>query len=216
MEAIADGKRRLIDAALRLAAAKRSFAALSLREIAREAGLNPNTFYRHFSDMEDLAVTAMAEVGAELRPMLRAIRWAAARDKPGEVASRACEALFRYAQHHPDAFLVGACGITGPQPALRVAIRAVLDDIAAEMAEDIERLGLCPKLSRPVVDDVCACIVSYLFHQCIDYIEADAAGRRKLMARSVQFCCWLLQGAAGPNAQGAAGAGRERKASVAA
>ncbi|WP_432262334.1 TetR family transcriptional regulator [Cupriavidus sp. TMH.W2] len=216
MEAIADGKRRLIDAALRLAAAKRSFAALSLREIAREAGLNPNTFYRHFSDMEDLAITAMAEVGAELRPMLRAIRWAAARNNPGEVASRACDALFRYAQHHRDAFLVGACGITGPQPALRVAIRAVLDDIAAEMAEDIERLGLCPKLSRPVVDDVCACIVSYLFQQCIDYIEADAAGRRKLMARSVQFCCWLLQGAAGPNAQGAGGAGRERKASVAA
>ncbi|RDK11318.1 TetR family transcriptional regulator [Cupriavidus lacunae] len=216
MEAIADGKRRLIDAALRLAAAKRSFAALSLREIAREAGLNPNTFYRHFSDMEDLAITAMAEVGAELRPMLRAIRWAAARDNPGEVASRACEALFRYAQHHPDAFLVGACGITGPQPALRVAIRAVLDDIAAEMAEDIERLGLCPKLPRTVVDEVCACIVSYLFHQCVDYIEADAAGRRKLMARSVQFCCWLLQGAAGSNGQGTAGAGGERKASVAA
>lgn len=212
MEAIADGKRRLIDAALRLAAAKRSFAALKLREIAREAGLNPNTFYRHFSDMEDLAISAMAEVSAELRPMLRAVRWAAARDNPGEVATRACEALFLYAQHHPDAFIVGVCGITGPQPALRVAIRTVLDDIAAEMAEDIERLGLCPKLSRPVIDDVCAYVVSYLFHQCVDYIEADAAGRRRLMARSVQLSCWLLQGAAGPNAQPGAKSGRERKA----
>lgn len=75
MEDIADGKRRLIDAALRLAAARRSFAALGLRELAREAGLNPNTFYRHFRDMEDLAITALAEVSDELRPMLRAVRW---------------------------------------------------------------------------------------------------------------------------------------------
>ncbi|MNT28767.1 hypothetical protein D3C72_1644770 [compost metagenome] len=88
----------------------------------------------------------------------------------------------------------------------------MLDDIAAEMAEDIERLGLCPKLSRPVIDDVCAYVVSYLFHQCVDYIEADAAGRRRLMARSVQLSCWLLQGAAGPNAQPGAKSGRERKA----
>lgn len=216
MEAIADGKRRLIEAALRLAAAKRSFAALKLREIAREAGLNPNTFYRHFRDMEDLAITAMAEVSAELRPMLRAVRWAAARDNPGEVARRACEALFRYAQHHPDAFFVGVCGITGPQPALRVAIRAVLDDIAAEMAEDIERLGLCPRLSRPVIDDVCAYVVSYVFHQCVDYIEADAAERRRLMERSVQLSCWLLQGAAAATGQAATKSGRERKPSVAA
>ncbi|MGT2430537.1 hypothetical protein ACU4HD_20985 [Cupriavidus basilensis] len=47
--------------------------------MAREAGLNPNTFYRHFRDMEDLALTAVAEVSNELRPMLRAVRWAVAR-----------------------------------------------------------------------------------------------------------------------------------------
>lgn len=89
MEDVAGGKRKLIDAALRLAAARRSFAGLGLRELAREAGLNPNTFYRHFRDMEDLALTAVAEVGNELRPMLRAVRWAVAQDNPGEVATRA-------------------------------------------------------------------------------------------------------------------------------
>ncbi|MDR3378953.1 TetR family transcriptional regulator [Cupriavidus basilensis] len=185
MEDIAGGKRKLIDAALRLAAARRSFAGLGLRELAREAGLNPNTFYRHFRDMEDLALTAVAEVGNELRPMLRAVRWAVAQDNPGEVATRAC-----------DAFFVGVCGSTGPQPALREAVRQVLADIAGEMAEDIERLALCPGLSRPIVDDLCGYVVSYLFHLSTDYLEDNAKGRRLRIQQSKQLISWLLRGAA--------------------
>ncbi len=196
MEDIADGKRRLIDAALRLAAAKRSFAALGLRELAREAGLNPNTFYRHFEDMEALALTAIAEVSNELRPMLRAVRWAAARDNPDEVAARACEAFFAYVRGHADAFLAGVCGFTGPQPAVREAVRELLAAIATEMAEDVERLRLCPELSQAAVDDVCSYVVSYLFHLSPDYLEADAAGRRRLMQQSTQLIFWLLHGAA--------------------
>lgn len=199
MEDFAEGKRRLIDAALRLAAAKRSFAALGLRELAREAGLNPNTFYRHFGDMEELALTAVAEVSNELRPMLRAVRWAAARDNPREVADRACEAFFAYVRSHADAFLVGVCGISGPQPALRTAVRGLLADIASEMAEDVERLRLCPQLTAAAVDDVCGYVVSYLFHLSVDYVEADTAGRRRLTQQSTQLICWLLQGAAAGN-----------------
>ncbi|GAB7544814.1 TetR family transcriptional regulator [Cupriavidus sp. CuC1] len=196
MEDVAGGKRKLIDAALRLAAARRSFAGLGLRELAREAGLNPNTFYRHFRDMEDLALTAVAEVGNELRPMLRAVRWAVAQDNPGEVATRACDAFFAYADAHPDAFFVGVCGSTGPQPALREAVRQVLADIAGEMAEDIERLELCPGLSRPIIDDLCGYVVSYLFHLSTDYLEDNAKGRRLRIQQSKQLISWLLRGAA--------------------
>ncbi|WP_043350655.1 TetR family transcriptional regulator [Cupriavidus basilensis] len=196
MEDVAGGKRKLIDAALRLAAARRSFAGLGLRELAREAGLNPNTFYRHFRDMEDLALTAVAEVGNELRPMLRAVRWAVAQDNPGEVATRACDAFFAYADAHPDAFFVGVCGSTGPQPALREAVRQVLADIAGEMAEDIERLELSPGLSRPIIDDLCGYVVSYLFHLSTDYLEDSAKGRRLRIQQSKQLISWLLRGAA--------------------
>ena len=40
----APGKRLLMDAALRLTSTSRSLSSLGLRELAREAGLNPNTF----------------------------------------------------------------------------------------------------------------------------------------------------------------------------
>jgi len=212
MEEIADGKRRLIDAALRLAAAKRSFAALGLRELAREAGLNPNTFYRHFRDMEALALTAVAEVSAELRPMLRAVRWAAAQDSPVVAAERTCAAFFAYAHDHADALLLALCGSTGPQPALRAAIRGLLADVAAEIAEDMERLQLYPSLPRATIDAACADIVFHLFHLSAEYLEADEAGRRELFARAMRVVSWLLHGAAATQAgEPCRGAGRNGK-----
>ena len=56
MSADPPGKRALLDAAERLASSSRCLTSLGLRELAREAGLNPNTFYRHFRDMEDLGL----------------------------------------------------------------------------------------------------------------------------------------------------------------
>ena len=70
----AAGRRSLIRAAITLAAQKRSFQALGLREVAREAGVNPNTFYRHFADMEELAMAVATELGGQLSQTLKAIR----------------------------------------------------------------------------------------------------------------------------------------------
>ena len=73
------GKRALLDAAERLAASSRCVTSLGLRELAREAGLNPNTFYRHFRDMEDLGLQLLRQSKSELRSALRALRRQAAR-----------------------------------------------------------------------------------------------------------------------------------------
>jgi len=41
-------RRSLVEAAFSQLSAERSFASLSLREVAREAGIAPTSFYRHF------------------------------------------------------------------------------------------------------------------------------------------------------------------------
>ena len=41
-------RRMIIDAAFRLLGQERSYSSLSLREVAREAGIAANSFYRHF------------------------------------------------------------------------------------------------------------------------------------------------------------------------
>lgn len=54
-------RRTLIDAAFSQLCANRSFSNLSLREVAREAGIAPTSFYRHFRDMEELGLTLVDE-----------------------------------------------------------------------------------------------------------------------------------------------------------
>src|SRR5262245_17465333 len=74
----APGKRLLMEAALRLGSQSRSLGSLGLRELAREAGLNPNTFYRHFKDVDDLGLAIIRNISTQLRQPLRDLRREAA------------------------------------------------------------------------------------------------------------------------------------------
>lgn len=55
----------LLRAALRLAAAH-GFASLGLREVSREAGIAPTSFYRHFADMEELGMALIRELAGRV------------------------------------------------------------------------------------------------------------------------------------------------------
>jgi len=64
----------LIDAALRLIGPHRSVSSLSLREVAREAGIAPNSFYRQFRDIDELAVALIDLAGQSLRRIVGSAR----------------------------------------------------------------------------------------------------------------------------------------------
>ena len=48
--------------------------ALSLRQVAKEVGIVPTAFYRHFDSIEDLGLALVEESFASLREMLRDVR----------------------------------------------------------------------------------------------------------------------------------------------
>ncbi|GGD39868.1 transcriptional regulator, TetR family [Pseudoxanthomonas indica] len=60
----------LLAAALSLIGPHRSLSTLSLREVAREAGIAPNSFYRQFRDMDELAVALIDVAGRSLRKII--------------------------------------------------------------------------------------------------------------------------------------------------
>ncbi|WP_266180369.1 TetR family transcriptional regulator [Dyella humicola] len=60
----------LLMAALRLLGPHRSVSSLGLREVAREADIAPNSFYRHFRDIDDLAVALIELSGEALRKVV--------------------------------------------------------------------------------------------------------------------------------------------------
>ncbi len=76
----------LLAAALRLIGPHRSVSTLSLREVAREAGIAPNSFYRHFRDIDELAVALIDLAGQSLRRIIREARHRIA-DQRGVVRS---------------------------------------------------------------------------------------------------------------------------------
>ena len=121
----APGKRLLMEAALRLTSTSRSLSSLGLRELAREAGLNPNTFYRHFRDVDDLGLAVIRDISTQLRQPLRALRReAAARadqrqklrlpklfgidlGRGRRVTHETVQLFFDFVDQHPAAFLIG-------------------------------------------------------------------------------------------------------------
>lgn len=71
----------LIAAALKLVGPHRSVSTLSLREVAREAGIAPNSFYRQFRDMDELAVALIDLAGRSLRKIIGEARQRARVDR---------------------------------------------------------------------------------------------------------------------------------------
>ena len=71
----------IIAAALKLVGPHRSLSTLSLREVAREAGIAPNSFYRQFRDMDELAVALIERAGASLRQIIGEARQRATADR---------------------------------------------------------------------------------------------------------------------------------------
>lgn len=60
----------IMEAALKLLGPHRSMSTLSLREVAREAGIAPNSFYRQFRDMDELAIALIDRAGKSLRRII--------------------------------------------------------------------------------------------------------------------------------------------------
>ena len=74
-------KEELFQAKLNLIGPEKSISALSLREVAREAGIAPNSFYRHFKDIDELAIELINRAGVVLRKIIREARLKASKQE---------------------------------------------------------------------------------------------------------------------------------------
>jgi TetR/AcrR family transcriptional regulator, fatty acid biosynthesis regulator len=185
----APGKRLLLEAALRLTSTSRSLSTLGLRELAREAGLNPNTFYRHFKDVDDLGLTVIREISTQLRQPLRDLRREAAERavqsseqsaaqlfgidlaRGRRVCHETVQLFFAFVGENAAAFIIGVRELHGASPVLRAALQQIMDEFGADMAEDIRAFKLLPEMVEPaVVLQVSNLISRNLFQLSLDYI----------------------------------------------
>ncbi|PCJ35861.1 MAG: TetR family transcriptional regulator [Moraxellaceae bacterium] len=187
----AEGKRLLMDAALTLTSNNRSLSSLSLRELSREAGLNPNTFYRHFKDFDDLGLTIIAELTDQIRQPLRDLRREAAasvlplhavdvswEENPQlnmkrfmQVNKATIKLFFDFVASNPNAFIVGVRELHGASKVMRHALRNMMSAFAQDMAEDVEMLNLLPGLDKGPLLALSEVISRDTFLLSMDYIE---------------------------------------------
>lgn len=109
-------RRSLVEAAFSQLSAERSFASLSLREVAREAGIAPTSFYRHFRDVDELGLTMVDESGLMLRQLMRQARQRIA--KGGSVIRTSVSTFMEFIGNNPNAFRLLLRG-NAPAPPLR-------------------------------------------------------------------------------------------------
>jgi len=206
----APGKRALMEAAVRLAASSRCITSLGLRELAREAGLNPNTFYRHFRNMEDLGLQLLREGNERLRGPLRALRSNAAQESMADsaieplreemqrgrrVSQQTVKLYFDYMLEHRDTVVIAIRELHGPSELLRAELRKQMDGFADDMTADILTLGLAPAGICPArIQQIATLLSRNTFYLALDYI-AEPERREAILELAQEQISMLFAGA---------------------
>ncbi|MBH1987770.1 MAG: TetR family transcriptional regulator [Burkholderiales bacterium] len=188
---MAAGKRALMDAALRLLARQQQAETLSLRELAREAGLNHNTFYRHFDSLGQLQVQLLDEFTAQLREGTRAARADVARDP--SVVRRVVGWLFDFAAGHRDLFLVAYRTLHGPPSEGRLGLQRCLDELRRDMLREQRAMKLLPEGHDEVWLRVLAVYGRAVYALVVRYLEGPEQ-RDALLAESEELLAILVMG----------------------
>ena len=195
---MATGKKLLMEAAARLAA-RQGVTSLVLREIAREAGLNHNTFYRHFADLESMMQVIVESFGDQLRQGLSDAR---ATLRPGEIPTQKVIGwLFDFARNHRDVFIVAMRERFGPPGPVRDAVRRLLEQLTADTQRDLTMIGFLPDIEPDHMRRVLEVSVNEVFRNCIEYLEQPRR-RQELLARTQEVLETLLAGAVALEARG--------------
>ena len=112
-------------------------AGLSLRAVAKDVGIVPTAFYRHFASIEELGLALVDQALVSLRQMLRDIRREMHVDR---VISDSVIGLTRHVRENRDHFLFIARERVGGLPAVQDAIGRGLELFELELAMDLSRL----------------------------------------------------------------------------
>lgn len=188
----------LLQAALTLIGEGRSFTSLGIREIAREAGVVPNAFYRHFRSTEELGLALVEEVGITLRSLLREARQSGVRQS--DVVRQSVQVYHQYVLQHRLQFLFISSERAGGSRTLRMAIRNHVSHFTNEMAQDIRRLGLFPDLSTASLQLVCGLIATSMLAAAPEILDLPADHpllEAEMTEKFVQQMQIILLGASG-------------------
>ena len=186
-------KEELFQAALNLIGPQKSISSLSLREVAREAGIAPNSFYRHFKDIDELAIELIDRAGIVLRQILHEARLQASRQN-SIIRSSVEVFIAQLDADEGNLSLLLREGYTGSK-SYKQAVERQLNYFQQELQDDLIRLERLnnKKLFHP--DIAAKAITQLVFNMGANVIDMPAEDRKEIVEQTMIMIRMILEGA---------------------
>lgn len=150
-------RRSILDAALELSA-ESTLVAISLRQVAKEVGIVPTAFYRHFASIDELGLALVDEALDSLRVLLREIRRTGGRDF-GEIIDGSVAVLVEQVRAHRAHYRFIARERFAGSPGVRQAIADGIGLCERELAVDLAHLAGADRWSDEDLRTIASLIV---------------------------------------------------------
>lgn len=181
-------RQRIVTSAFQLLDENKSLTAISLREVARAANIAPTSFYRHFSDINELGLTLVDEAGLTLRQLMRQARKRIA--KGGSVINISVDTFMEFIINNRNVFRVLLREHTGTSFAFRTAVMREIQHFTEELADYITTTLNLPS---SVASMQAEAMVKLVFSAGAEALDSDKkeiekiAERVKIQLRFVQL-----------------------------
>ncbi|MCC2607884.1 HTH-type transcriptional repressor FabR [Planctobacterium marinum] len=173
-------RRAIIDAAFSIMDEQRGLSSISLREVARKAGIAPTSFYRHFTDIDELGLTLVDEAGLALRQLMRQARIRI--ESGGSVIQTSVATFMEYVSANSNVFRLLLREHTGTSQAFRAAVQR---EIAHFVEELTDYTVATTKMSREMSGLQAEAMVRIVFSAGAEAIDATAE-QKLFLARRVE------------------------------
>ncbi|MGI8411900.1 MAG: TetR family transcriptional regulator [Solirubrobacteraceae bacterium] len=170
-------RQALLDAALGQMDAGESFDAVSLRSVARAAGVVPSAFYRHFASMDELGLALVEQSFRTLRAMLREAREREPSLEP--VIRRSVQILVSHVREHRQHFAFVARARCTANSVLRAAIRHEIALFTTELGTDLARFPILREWSTEDLQMLAGLLVNTMIATAEAILELPPAGLRE-------------------------------------
>lgn len=184
-------RRAILDAALRLSE-ETGLGGLSLRQIAKEVGVVPTAFYRHFASVDELGLALVEESFGSLRAMIRDVRQG---NPPlDEIVDRSVQVLDEHVRGHRAHFSFIARERSGGSAVVRSAVRHEFALFERELAADLARLPM-DHWSADDLQILSRLIVVAMIAVAEEILESPERERDAIRARARTQLLMLIVGA---------------------
>ncbi|GAA3932784.1 HTH-type transcriptional repressor FabR [Litoribacillus peritrichatus] len=171
-------RRAIMEAALKQIGQDKAFSNLSLREVAREAGIAPTSFYRHFQDLDELGLALVDEAGLSLRQLMRKARKRIAEN--GTAIRTSVETFIEFLNSNPNLFRLLLREKAGISVELRRAIQREVDHFESELAEHLSAQAVARGKTLYRHEMVAHAMVSLVFNQGADVVDLSKAQKKAI------------------------------------